>query len=105
MQVYYTPESLADLQNVKKSVIETFFDEKLAEDVLKTITKSIRNLEIFPYMGTEVRLSNGVVTEYRYLFIKHNYAFYRVEMEQVRVVRVLHERQDYMRILFGITEE
>ena len=105
MQIYYTPESLADLQNVKKSVIETFFNEELAVDVLKAIIGIIRNLEVFPYMGMELRLSSGAATGYRYLFCKHNYVFYRVEKDLVRIVRVLHEGQDYMRVLFGITEE
>lgn len=105
MQIYYTPEALQDLQNVKDSIMETFFDDKLAVDTLKRITKSVRNLEVFPYMGKELFLSGGVSTGYRYLFSKHNYVFYRVEQDVVRVVRVFHERQDYMRVLFGITEE
>ena len=105
MQIYYTPEALSDLQNVKESIIETFFDEKLAVDTLKSITKSVRSLEAFPYMGRELILSGGVSTGYRYLFSKHNYVFYRIEQDKVRVVRVLHERQDYLRVLFGITEE
>ena len=105
MQIYYTPEALEDLQNVKSSIIETFFDEKLAVDTLKSITKSVRNLEMFPYIGKELFLSGGIATGYRYLFSKHNYVFYRVEQDMVRVIRVLHECQDYMRVLFGITED
>lgn len=105
MQIYYTPEALQDLQNVKDSIMETFFDDKLAVDTLKSIAKSVRNLEVFPYMGKELFLSGGTSTGYRYLFSKHNYVFYRIEQDMVRIVRVLHERQDYMRVLFGITEE
>ena len=56
MKLLYAPAALADLQNVKASVIENFDDPELAEDVLRTITKRVRNLELFPYMGEEVRL-------------------------------------------------
>lgn len=101
MRVNYTPESIHDLQNVKASVIDAFMDEKLAEDTVRAIMKSIRNLELFPYMGTEVILSGGIVTGYRQMFCKHNYVFYRIEPECVAIVRVLHERQDFMQILFA----
>lgn len=30
--------------------------------------------------------------------------FYRVEEDRICVIRVLNEKQDYMRILFGISE-
>ena len=105
MRIYYTPESLEDLQNMKRFIIEIFYDENLASDVLKSLVTSIRNLELFPYMGKELILSAGKPTGYRYLFCKHNYVFYRVEHDVVRVIRVLHERQDYLHILFGNQEE
>lgn len=104
MQIFYTPEALADLENVKASVIDKFCDVKMAEDVVKAITKSIRNLEMFPYMGQKIELSYTALSGHRYLFSNHNYIFYRIDGETVRILRVLNEKQDYMRILFGITE-
>ena len=74
MKLLYAPAALADLQNVKAAVIENFDDPELAEDVLRTITKRVRNLELFPYMGEEVRLPVSGSTGYRYLFIKKNYS-------------------------------
>lgn len=104
MKIYYTPEALADLQQIQQSVVEKFFDEELAEQVLKTITKNIRNLEIFPFSGAELYLSVTGNSGYRYLFVKKNYVFYQVEKDSIRIVRVLNEKQDYLKSLFGISE-
>lgn len=55
-------------------------------------------------MGAVVTLSNGIEIGYRYLFCRHNYIFYRIEKDIVHIARVLHEKQEFMRILYGITE-
>lgn len=105
MKVYFSPEALTDLQQVKESVIEKFNDVELANQILRTIMKSTKNLQIFPGMGMEVRISASDSMGYRYLFVKKNYVFYRIEQDTIRIVRVLNEKQDYMRILYGITED
>lgn len=105
MNVYFSPEALTDLQQVKESVIEKFNDVELANQILRTIMKSTKNLQIFPGMGMEVRISASDSMGYRYLFVKKNYVFYRIEQDTIRIVRVLNEKQDYMRILYGITED
>ena len=105
MNVYFSPEALTDLQQVKESVIEKLNDVELANQILRTIMKSTKNLQIFPGMGMEVRISASDSMGYRYLFVKKNYVFYRIEQDTIRIVRVLNEKQDYMRILYGITED
>ena len=44
MEIYYTPRARNDLANIKESVIEKFDDENLAIEVLKKITKTVRQL-------------------------------------------------------------
>lgn len=104
MKVRYTPKALKDLQNIRESVLEKFESEELAEKILKKITTSINDLEIFPYKGAELALTLGINTDYRSLFVQKNYVFYRLDKENVSIVRILNEKQDYMRILFGIVE-
>lgn len=104
MKIYYTPESLEDLQALRASVIEEFDSPKLAGEIVRDITKNIRHLEVFPNMGAELVIKIPAGNGYRYLFCRHNYIFYRVERDTVRIVRVLHERQDFMRILCGMEE-
>lgn len=105
MELYYTPEARNDLINIKESIIEKFDDENLAIEVLKKITKTVRQLVMFPYLGQELSGITGIYTEYRCLFCEKNHVFYRVEEDRICVIRVLNEKQDYMRILFGISEQ
>lgn len=104
MELYYTPRARDDLVHIKESVIEKFDDEKLSQKVLKKITQTIRQLITFPYLGQAVSGITGIQTEYRCLFCEKNYVFYRIEENRVCVIRILNEKQDYMRILFGISE-
>ena len=101
MELFYTPEARDDLLHIKESIIEKFNDENLAGKVLERITKTLRNLVKFPYLGQELSEMTGIYTEYRYLFCEKNYVFYRIEKERICVVRILNEKQDYMRILFS----
>ena len=100
MKVRYTPEALRDLQRISASIMEKFNNETVEKRVLKNITGAIRGLEVFPYKGVEV----GVLTDYRYIFNEKNYVFYRIEEEEISIIRILNEKQDYMRVLFGISE-
>lgn len=105
MEIYYTPRARNDLVNIKESVIENFDDENLAIEVLKKIIKVVRQLVMFPYLGQELSGITGIYTEYRCLFCEKNYVFYRVEENRICVIRILNEKLDYMRILFGASEQ
>ena len=69
------------------------------------MTETVRQLITFPYLGQELSGITGIYTDYRCLFCEKNYVFYRIEADRVCVIRVLNERQDYMRILFGVLEK
>lgn len=103
-ELRYTPKAKEDLQNIKADIMSKFDSEEIAERVLRKLTETARNLTVFPYMGSELVRTTGVLTDYRSLFCMHNYIFYRIEENIIRVVRVLNEKQDYMNILFGNTE-
>ena len=104
MELKYTPKAKEDLQNVKYSILDTCGSKKPAAKVLREITKTVRNLAVFPYMGIELVKTTGVLTDYRSLFCRHNYIFYRIEGNRILIIRILNEKQDYMRVLFGIKE-
>lgn len=105
MRIDYSPKAVNDLQVLKNSIMEKFCDEDLVKDVISDIVENIRNLEIFPGMGKKLIISGNIEVGYRYLFCRKNYIFYRVENESVYIVRILHEKQDFIRILLGISEE
>lgn len=101
MEISYSPEALDDLLYVKIDIEKQYGKEKSAE-IIKKITKNIRNLEYFPNSGVGLQKRWGIVSDYQYIYTQKNYVFYRIEENHVRIIRVLNEREDFMRILFGI---
>lgn len=44
----------------------------------------------------------NIDTDYCYIFIRHNYVFYRKDSNNIYVVTMYNEREDYMMSLLGI---
>ena len=98
----YTPQALHDLQTIKE-YIEENFGISVANNKIKKLTSTIRQLECFPYSGQSLRDLLAVASDYRYLVAGPNYVFYRIEKQNIKVVRVLNEQQNFIQILFGIS--
>ena len=56
-------------------------------------------------MGEDLSETVKAGEGYRFLFCRKNYIFYRIEGDTVRIVRILNEKREFVRILFGIIEE
>lgn len=102
-KVMYSPRAKEDLIKIK-SYISDEFDEGLSVAIMKKIISEIKNLEEYPLMGRALSNLIDVPTDYLYLVIEKNYMFYRNEDKNVKIIRILSTRQDFMRILFGIIE-
>lgn len=70
---------------------------------MKEITNRVRQLAMFPMSGRNLSEIIDVQTDYYFLICKKNYVFYRIENNEVLVIRILSEKQDYMKVLFGIS--
>ena len=79
------------------------FGTKVATKALKDITNAVRGLETFEEKGVSVSSMYDVGCDYRYLFVGHNYLFYRVETDKIIIVEMFDDREDFMYKLFGIT--
>lgn len=101
-KLIYAPKALEDLQGVKAYVAKLFGIDK-AKASVKEITSTARQLEVFPEEGLCLEDLIEYPTDYRYLFVKPNYIFYRIEGERVRIIRILNDKQDFLQILFGIS--
>ncbi len=100
----YSPMALNDMQHLRDYILANW-GENDAKRILKKMTSDIRRLEEHPLLGVDLGKIIDVPTDYRYLIAEKNYVFYHLEVEKVRVVRVLNEQQDYMKQLFGIITE
>lgn len=85
---------------IKFSVVEKY-GKDTAEKVMEKMTNSIRKLEEFPVLGVSVKELYDVDTDYMYLYTEHNYAFYRIEGNIVRIVDIYNEKEDFILSLFG----
>ena len=102
MNIDLSPEALNDIVKIKEYVAEEF-SESDADKAAKKILKDIRTLARFPESGTnELFKKFNIVTDYRYIVTAGNLAFYRIENDTVKVVRVLNQKMDVIYKLFGI---
>ena len=99
--IYYTPEAEDDLAGIKEYITEQLENPIAAVNTVMSITKRIRRLEQFPDMGAHVSSVVSIVTDYRFLVCGNYLAFYRIDGNDVKIIRVLYGRRDYVRILFG----
>ena len=99
--VRYSPEAEDDLVGIKDYIAEQLLNPVAAIQLLTKITKRIRALEQFPNMGTPLSSIIGLVTDYRFLVCANYLAFYRIDGNDVNIIRILYGRRDYVSILFG----
>jgi len=91
------------LQKIKQHVTDEF-EVNIAAKTIRDIVKTIRRLEMFPASGQMLSGKIDVAIDYYYIYSQKNYVFYRIEKECVKIIRVINEKQDYVQILFGISE-
>jgi len=100
-QIHISPEEESDLQSIRSYISAELDSPVAATNVIAKIVKSIRNLEVFPNIGTPLSAIIDIPTDYRYLVSGNYLSFYRTDGENVYIVRVLYGKRDYLRILFG----
>ncbi|EEG57104.1 type II toxin-antitoxin system RelE/ParE family toxin [Enterocloster asparagiformis] len=98
----YAPRAMDDLARMK-DFITSRHGADVAQKSLRRITTSARRLERFPEEGPSLAGLINISTDYRYLYVRPNYLFYRIEGNCVKIVRVLNEKQDIYNILFGLS--
>ena len=90
------------LQALKAYLLDEF-DAAFSQKSIKQITTSVRNLSKFPEKGVAVSTMYDIDCDYRYIYVSHNYLFYRIEEDKIIVVEMFDERENFMYKLFGIS--
>ena len=95
---------IAHLENLKDYLDFEFGVDK-EKLILEAIFRDLNRLE--KYAETDIKLFErfGIITDYKYLYTQRNYAFFRLEDDYIRIVRIIDERRDFMYILFGVRME
>lgn len=76
-----------------------------AERTVDRIMDAVDQMESFPEIGAPLASVAEVDSEYRFLVTGNYLTFYRVRGSDVYVDRILYGRRDYLRVLFGDTQE
>ena len=105
VEIKFSPEAIADLQETKQYITEELCNEQAANNTIAKILASIRQLERFPEMGAPLSSVIDLDTDYRFLVSGNYSSFYRYVDGTVYIVRVLYGRRNYMQILFGEPKE
>lgn len=79
------------------------FGSEVSKKSLKKITDAARGLENYAESGVAVSVIYDIDCDYRYLYVGHNYLFYRIEGNKVIIVEMFDDREDFMYKLFGIS--
>lgn len=103
----YSPDAREKLKQIKQYVTREYGADT-ANKVIKEMTKSVRDLQQFENKGVSVESVLGIPCDYRMLYAQHNYVFYQVKADVIKITDIYNEKEDFMWKLFGIktaTEE
>ena len=78
------------------------YGENSSKRIMSNITNSIRRLETFPQSGIRISSQYDIKCDYSYIIAEHNYFFYRIKNNTIIILEMFHEKEDFMRNLFGI---
>jgi len=99
---------LVFLSSARQDIIEilTYIKNDLnnppaALNFRNSIAKRSQALLRFPKLGATLGKTDNRFQDYRYLVLENYLLIYAVTEEEIRVLRVLYARSDYMRLLQG----
>ena len=92
------------MKALKKDLTDRF-GKDTAIKALRTIMDTAKGLSDYPEKGEAVSDLFDVDTDFRILYVNHNYLFYYFEDKKVIVAEMFDEREDFMYKLFGISSE
>ena len=98
-RITVSKEARRDLISIRDYIWDEFCDEIAAKRMIAELKKSILGLEEFPARGRPLDALLSVHTEYRYPVCENYCIFYLCDEQDVVIVRILHQRQDYVKAL------
>lgn len=101
-KVEYSQIVRKKLKNLREN-LTTEFNSEISIKAVKKITDVARGLGDFEEVGVLVSSIYDVESDYRYIYVGHNYLFYRIEIDKIIIVEMFDEREDFMYKLFGIS--
>ena len=99
MQLIYSEVAMLDMEQMWWEVFQASKDLETADRYREDMKAHVRERAGNPIAGQRV-IMDGEETDYRFVVFKKYIAFYKVEDETMKVVRVLYRGTDRMKRLF-----
>ncbi len=100
MKLIYSPQARVDLREIKAYIRDNLQNPTAAENVTQRILKGCALLKDNPKLGAELSRKIDRDTDLRYLVINQHIAFYKIDTDIIRVIRIRDARTNYMHIIF-----
>jgi addiction module RelE/StbE family toxin len=97
--VRFTPQAVADLEEIKRYISDDLFNPQAAADLVALAFDKIRTLVSMPQTGARLRTDIPMLKSYRFIQCKNHLVFYRIEEKSISVIRILYARRDYLGLL------
>lgn len=102
--IRYTPQAMRDMDAVWDGVYEASRNIDIADRYVNEFADEIAAKKRFPFSGIPLQY-RGLFTGYYSVNYKKYKAFYRVRDGYIEAARIIMAKRDYMKILFGESEE
>ena len=101
-KLVYSPKYKRKLIEIKK-YLDIQFGIDARKKALRMITDRLHQLQKYEESGVSLKGLYGINVDYRYVYVAHNYVFYRILPDSIRIINIYNEREDFMLDLFGIS--
>lgn len=102
-KIRYTPEAMRDMDEVWDGVYEASKESEVADRYVDDFISEIRKKKQLPLSGIPL-VYRGLFTGFYAVNFKKYKAFYRLFDNYMEVIRIIAEKRDYMKVLFGESE-
>lgn len=96
--VIITPKAYKELIGIYDYIVEEFYAEKTAKDIIRKIIQETQKLQYLPYRHTEIGKKDEQIRRYRKVIVK-NYVIIYIIDEKNKTVVILHiyyAKRDYL---------
>lgn len=103
MEIIVSKAARQDLVQIRQYIAVELCNPTTAARIIHLLKESILSLTTFPERGRPLDALLSIHTEYRYSLCEHYCIFYLCSDGKMTVVRILHQRQNDLQILFKET--
>jgi addiction module RelE/StbE family toxin len=101
----FSAEARRDLKGIQDYIADELESPQTALKVIEKILDRIERLFQFPDSGTLLSPYVNFPTNYRYVRAVNYLIFYRHEKDQIFIDRIIHNKRDYISVLFPASSD